>query len=630
MTNIHGKRPKGAIKRLLNLDKLSVILAAALMSSVALIISFLFYMRGNTSDQLIQEQIFYVITALFSIIFGITIFVHYFLKKISRLITLSSEEVEVLRLAEKELITEMEERQDFQKKVLESEERLKNILEIIPVGVIVCDREGRIRKMNQTASGIINYEYCETVGHSINEVIQLFNAVTQEKTNSVFSDLDTKFEVHQHFTKEHCLLNNREQKKIDIRYSLSPLIEHDETLNGFVFSFTDLSTQKKIESQLKVAHKMDAIAHLSGGISYEFNTVLNGVIGLTEIMKLKVSHDDPLQKYLDETLKICETAVEMTQHLISLANPAQKEFVNFDLSKVITEIPSIFEHSLATDTKLNLKLHEKKCYIHGNPGEIENAILNILVNAREAINKNGKISLFSGLTSKDTLTFCDAKADTYAMITIEDSGIGMSKEVINKLFIPFYSSGKDVSSMGLGLSAAYSTIRDHKGYIQVDSKQGEGSTFSIYLPVCKNIDNLMLNKDNGLHRGEGRILIVDDEEMLRKVTSDILQELGYTVLTAHDGRSAVNLLKDNLNFDLIVLDIHMPGLSAPQCISEFRAIKPQQKIIIGSGYAPGPEVNDCFDMGVQGFIRKPYEMSKISSQIKRAINMPLMALCSKN
>ena len=407
-------------------------------------------------------------------------------------------------------------------------------------------------------------------------------------------------------------------------------------LDGFIYDITSLV---RAEEELRQTQKMETVGILAGGIAHDFNNILGGITATVSLMDYlfkteKKIESEKFREYLDILKASSERASEIVQNLLTLSRKRDITLTPVDLNKVVTNVIKICSHSLDKSVRLNPEYTERKALVQADTGQLEQVLLNFCINAEHAMTImrppdqtwGGTLGIALKLAGKDDpyLKRCDNDiSQSYWCISVSDTGIGIAADKIQEIFTPFYTTKEKGKGLGLGLSMAYTIIQSHSGFIDVKSVEQEGSDFRIYLPVLKEPPQKEPEKDKrtAVKTGRGRILIVDDEEVLREMTRNILESFGYEILTAGNGREALETITgDPSAINLVLLDMIMPGLTCKETIEGIRDLAPSMKILLTSGFSEDERIRELMDMGVAEFIRKPFTLQKLTEAVERVID----------
>jgi PAS domain S-box-containing protein len=391
-------------------------------------------------------------------------------------------------------------------------------------------------------------------------------------------------------------------------------------------SMRNITKQKRTEARLFQAQKMESIGTLAGGIAHDFNNLLMGIQGHASLALL---HMDP-QNANFEHLKTIETLVtsgaDLTKQLLGFARGGKYEVKTVDLNLLIQKTSETIGR-----TKKEIKIHRTfqndLWPVDVDHGQIEQVLLNLYVNAWQAMPGGGNLYLETKNVFVEESHFKPyvTMNGHYVKISVTDTGVGMDEKTKERIFEPFFTTKEMGRGTGLGLASVYGIIKNHNGFINVYSEKGQGTTFNIYLPASPKKDTHDKDKDvdgdNVISKGTETILLVDDEAMILTVGSEILKTLGYTILTAQDGSSAIDLYKNSKeNIDLVILDMVMPEMSGGEIFDELKKINPLVKVLLSSGYSLNGQASRIIKRGCVGFIQKPFTIRDIASQLREIID----------
>ncbi len=389
----------------------------------------------------------------------------------------------------------------------------------------------------------------------------------------------------------------------------------------------DVTSQKKMEIELRKARKMETIGTLAGGVAHDLNNILSGVVSYPELLLLNMPADSPYRKPMLTIQKSGEKAAAIVQDLLTMARRGVfvAEVVNLNL--IVTETlqtPEV-EKILQYHPKVRIIIHldDHLLNIKGAPVQLSKAIFNLISNAAEAMPDGGEITISTANQYVDCPVqgHDEIKQGDYAVLKIADTGIGIAAEDQEKIFEPFFTKKKmGRSGTGLGMAVVWGTVKDHKGYIDIDSRKGQGTTFSLYFPVTRQLRPSEGARPTAAFedlKGDGEmILVVDDVDEQREIASAILTQLGYRVKTVNSGKSAIDYLENN-HADLVVLDMIMPpGIDGLETYQQIVASKPGQKTVIASGYTETDRVKKMQKLGAGAYVKKPYTLEKIGQAVK--------------
>ncbi|MGL4368703.1 MAG: PocR ligand-binding domain-containing protein, partial [Spirochaetota bacterium] len=459
----------------------------------------------------------------------------------------------------------------------ESENNLAITLDSIGDAVITADDMGRIIRMNPVAEEITGWKKEEASGRPLNEVLVLSDA---ETGNSAENPAERVLRTHESRSNPgDFVIIDRSGIKKNISENAAPMHNPDGRVSGAVIVFRDVSHQMILEEQLRQSQKMDALGRLAGGVAHDFNNMLAGIQGAADILYRKYRNDRAAEKLIGIILDASERAGSLTSKMLDFSRKGKKESVPVDIHDLILRTVGILERSVDKKVIISTDLSAASYMITGDPSQLQSAILNLGVNARDAMPDGGKICISTAVADISEVTARlfgqDAAPGNYIEIDVSDTGVGIPEDIKMKIFDPFFTTKMSGKGTGLGLSVVYGTVKDHRGVINVYSEAGRGTVFKVYLPLSDSEGRSVARKSReaaGSCR-VGRILLVDDELMLRNTGRLILEELGNDVETAEDGVSAVEFVRqrEGKGIDLVIMDVIMPnmnGIEAYRLISE--------------------------------------------------------------
>jgi len=389
-----------------------------------------------------------------------------------------------------------------------------------------------------------------------------------------------------------------------------PLKDHDGKIVGIVGVGID-DTRRRIEEekalrlevQLRHSEKMKAIGQLAGGIAHDFNNQLAAIMGSADMIRVKSTDQEAIQ-HAELVLTAAKRSADLTEQLLSFARKGRYQSVPINIHKIIAEVTALLERSIDKRIRLVTQLKAPTAAIRGDPTQIQNALLNIAINARDAIRKEG------------TIVFCTEgavldeeqcrkhpqpiKPGRYVLIEIADTGVGMSAETKQHIFEPFFTTKPEGEGTGMGLAAVYGTVRSHCGSITFTSELGRGTQFKIWLPLTETVVEKAeaVKPADVLTKGSAHILVVDDEEVVRLTTQAILEHLGYTVTLCCDGKEAVDFYRKSAHpIDLVILDMIMPQASGLDVFTTLKQVNPAVGVILSSGFSPTQDVRKILETG---------------------------------
>ncbi len=379
--------------------------------------------------------------------------------------------------------------------------------------------------------------------------------------------------------------------------------------------------RKEIEAQLLQAQKMEALATLAGGIAHDFNNLLTGIQGNVSLMFLDIYTEHPHYERLRSIEKQVQSGARLTSHLLGYARKGKHEVKPAELNRLVEDTSEAFGRTRKQIT-LKRELAEDLFAIEADRVQIEQVLWNLFVNAADAMPEGGVLTLkTANVTDKDMKGKAyQPKPGNYVQLTVTDKGMGMDKKTRERIFEPFFTTKEAGRGTGLGLASAYGIIKSHGGYIDVESKRRKGTTFSVYLSASSKKVQKVVKAAERVTKGTGTVLLVDDEEVILEIGEDLLEAIGYRVLTAMDGKEAVEVYRKNRDeIDIVVLDMVMPNMGGGEAYDKMREINPNVKVLLSSGYSIESKAKEILARGCDAFIQKPFGMREVSAKIREVL-----------
>jgi PAS domain S-box-containing protein len=479
------------------------------------------------------------------------------------------------------------------------------ILKSMAEGILEITPEGRIVYANPAALSLIDLSENKLLGSNFTD---LFQETDHQRVKSSLAAMDTQ---PQTLNEEVSLVRNSKQ----ISISLLPLV--DEEYRTIIIILNDVSERKRMEAQFLQAQKMEAIGTLAGGIAHDFNNLLMVIQGNASLMLLNVDPLHPHHEMLLSIIRQVQSGSKLTNQLLGYARKGRYEVKFLQLNQLVEETSQAFGRT-RKEIIIHQELSNDLFPIEGDLGQIEQVLMNLFVNAADAIDQGGDIFLktinipYGDIRGK----LYNPKPGDYVLLTVRDTGVGMDQKTLDRIFEPFFTTKELGRGTGLGLASVYGIVKGHGGYIDVESEEGQGTTFKIYLPASNGEIQKTIEVPDHIIKGTGTILLVDDEEMVLEVGERFLKVMGYQVLTAREGREAIEVYqKHRETIDLVLLDIIMPNMKGGEVFDRLKEISPDIKVLLSSGYSIDGEASQILERGCGGFIQKPFDMKQLSQSI---------------
>jgi PAS domain S-box-containing protein len=500
---------------------------------------------------------------------------------------------------------------DSESKLKKSESMLRSLFEHATDGIMILDRDGKILDANKEACKIHGFDKDALVGANI-------ELLDTEKDKSLF-----KKRIERILKGESLLFETQHFRKNGSKVSLEVTANAIETDgNVLIQSFLrDITEKKKLQAQLLQSQKMESIGALAGGVAHNFNNILTAILGNAELLEDFEDLDDAsLMKRVNNIQNSAKRAGMLVSKLLSFARRDTFEIVPLNLNDVINET-LLFEGVLGKKIRMNTDLQDDIPTVEGDRNQLEQIIMNLMVNARDAMPDGGLITIKTGeieIGDKHVLP-AYIPPGKYVLLTISDTGCGIPEEITDRIFDPFFTTKERGKGTGLGLSTIYGIVKDHKGYITVQSDVGKGTTFDVYLPASGKPVKEIIKPQLFSVDGHENILVVDDEEDVLDYMKDVLEDHGYKVMATNNPLLAIDIFKElQGEIELVVTDNIMPLMEGRELIKHLRAMKPAIKIVAVSGYSDDGMPKD--KATIDAFIKKPFEGSQLLSTVRSILD----------
>lgn len=500
-----------------------------------------------------------------------------------------------------------------------SEEKYRALTEYSNDGITII-QDGMHRYANQSYKSMTGYTFREL------KEIQLDKLITQTgnhadgpiKMNPLHSDIPGTYEA---------ILTNKNGHELDVEISHASFLYMGR--HAKILSVRDLRERKELEFKLQQAQKMEALGVIAGGVAHDLNNILSGITSYPDLLLMDLPADSHLRKPISTIRKSGEKAIATVQDLLTLTRRGASVMEIVNLNSLVQEYLESPEHKKIKTHHENIsvttRFEAEELNIKGSPYHLNKTIMNLVLNAAEAMDQGGSISIVTEnrYMDKPLQGYELIEEGDFVTLSISDTGSGITREEMEKLFEPFYTKKKfGRSGTGLGLPVVWGTVKDHKGFIDVQSTEGKGTTFTLYFPVTReelSPQYRLLPVDE--YRGNGeKILVVDDVMEQRDIATMMLQKLGYSVTAVSSGEEAVEYVAEH-EVDLLILDMIMdPGIDGLETYRRVLKIRPGQKAVITSGFSETQRVKKAQDLGAKAYIKKPYFLEKIGITVKTALN----------
>ncbi len=489
-------------------------------------------------------------------------------------------------------------------KLAESERKYYSLINQSALSIIIL-QEKRIAFCNNRFMELLKYD-SETINNS--DIVNFINL----KDKSIFASQLTSYLLEGKCEDFEISLKTSTNETIVMSFSLSSISWDNQS--SIMVTATDVTEKIELNKQLLQTQKLESVGALASGIAHDFKNILAGIIGASDMLLLKLGDDSPVLNFARIIKSSADRGTRLAQRLLGFTRKEDNDRYSFDLNEILNEIIEIASYTFEKNIDIITTLVKKPLQFDGDPVKIQQCILNLCVNARDAMPKGGTLVITSELIDNRQEIiedWAEAEKRSYIKLKISDTGTGIPKEILNKIFEPFFTTKEKGKGTGLGLSTTRSIIAEFKGNIIVDSEMNKGTSFTIYLPYSQTAIIHTVPEATNKPINKHTILIVDDEEFVLEVAKELLQELGNEVIIASSGKEALNLLNLNPHIDLAILDRMMPKMDGIQLFKEIRTINPELNVVIASGFIQETEIEELQKQGLYDYINKPYRMDDL-------------------
>lgn len=499
---------------------------------------------------------------------------------------------------------------------------LRNLVETIPVAVLKWSGRGDILLVNRSALALWGFsDRGELV--SRRRIQDLFvraedlrHLMHSAAENGAISDFELT-------------LQRRDGEQRLVSCTAAVLRDEYDKVNGFAATFREIADQREMETHLIQMEKLESIGEFAAGLAHDLNNILCGILPIVEILRRRMTQNtqasDSKEKelnLLDSIDKSAQCGVTLAKQLMSFSRKSQSNITVTNLNTVVMECLHQLKQSL-TDIKIETDLASDLWNVEADRGQVEEILIHLGKNAQRAMKGNGVLRVSTQnctLPADFCVRFRGVEPGSYVQMTVSDTGCGIPSENLHRTFDPFFDVYGMGQGMGLALSMVYGMVKNHNGCIDVESEVNHGTTFRIYLPQTKKAQVFDTPSRPSTSRLSERILVVDDETLVREATAELLSELGYEVSAVQDGDEALMRINQREQYDLVILDMQMPRLDGQETLSRLREASPYLKVILTSGHCPSENVQDLLQRYRCVFLQKPYRLADISKVVRNTLN----------
>jgi len=521
-----------------------------------------------------------------------------------------------------EMIEDITEQKKAQEALQRSEIKYRELVQNANSIILRMDSQGNVTFFNEFAQQFFGYTEDEILGKKVVGTIVPTTDRAGRDLAAMIRDIGLNPENHVSNENENM---RKDGARIWVAWTNKAIYDKDGNIVEILCVGNDVTERKLLEKQLLQALKMESIGTLAGGIAHDFNNLLMGILGNVSLMQINTDPADPNYNRLKSVEKQVESGSKLTSQLLGYARKGRYELKPINLNLLVKDTSELFGRT-RKDISIYLELSPDLFAVEADKGQIEQVLWNLYVNAADAMPGGGDFILKTFNTDHKNMKgrLYVPKPGKYVELSVTDTGIGMDNEIRQRIFDPFFTTKEMGRGTGLGLASAYGIIKGHDGYIDVESRKGEGATFSIYLPASEKKIAKAVKITEKLLKGTETVLLVDDEEIILDIGRDLLKAMGCKTLTARGGHEAIELYQKNQDeIDIVILDMIMPNMSGGEVYDRMKEINPDIKALLSSGYSINDQATDILSRGCNGFIQKPFTINELSAAIRQILDKKL-------
>ena len=502
-------------------------------------------------------------------------------------------------------------------------ERRRNelLLNCAGEGIYGLDLEGRVTFINPAGAQILGYTVDELIGAPMHATCHHTRADGQPFPVEECPIYATRSQARVHSVNDDVLWR-KDGSAVPVEYVSTPIQGEEGELAGAVVVFLDISQRRRLEGMVQQSQKLEAIGRLAGGVAHDFNNILGVITGYAELMRRQIGEEHPARPRLEQVLKAAERAAGLTRQLLAFSRRQAIQPRTLDVNALVADLDKMLRRLIGEDVELELRLGAELGVVKADQTQIEQVVLNLIVNARDAMPSGGELTIETANAEFDAAYAAahpPAQAGRFVMLSVTDTGIGMDAETQRQIFEPFFTTKGPGEGTGLGLSTVYGVVQQSGGHIWVYSEPGHGTTFKVYLP---RVDAPLETLGEGSPRplalgGRETVLLVEDTESLREVVRDVLEERGYSLLLASHGEEALALAREHAGpIHLLLTDLVMPKLGGADLARQLRSVRPEMRVLYMSGYTDGAISRQGVLEEGSALLEKPFTSERLAHAVR--------------
>ena len=513
------------------------------------------------------------------------------------------------------IIRDVTERHRAEAALRAADEQIHLLLDSVGEGVYGVDRDGRITFVNRSAMEMLDRDEGDLIGLSFDSVARNGRSGAQAVCVATARTGESKDGIEDVFCR-------RDGSELPVQLTSRP-VRKDGELVGAVVSFQDMSHSKDLEARLRQAQKMEAIGRLTGGVAHDFNNLLTVIMGNLQLLGRTLGDNSAAATRIDKIMAAAKSGADLTRRLLTFSRQQVLETTAVDINELVADLGDMLRRTMGETITIATALNARPSLGRTDRNQLEHALLNLCVNARDAMKGNGRLSIETRCITFDeayAATRNEVGAGRYIEIAVSDTGSGIAPEIMDKIFEPFFTTKPKGEGTGLGLATIFGFMKQSGGHVSVYSEVGHGATFKLYVAEAESTDAAapeeMVETDHAAADGAATILVVEDEAGVREIAVSILAEAGYTIIEAHNGPAGVAAFAEHPEIDLVFSDVIMPGgMTGPQMVEAIRKQRPEIPVLFASGYAEQALKDRETLIPQSKFIAKPYDAAELPRRV---------------
>ncbi len=515
------------------------------------------------------------------------------------------------------VVEDIGKRKLVEKELRETKEYLENVFENSADGIGIVDEHGIFIKWNKMAAELYGYSSEDLKGRSAFNLYADTSELEKMLNQLRLNGLVKAYGIN---------MKRKDGKIVPFELSISLLKDRNNRTVGSVCVARSLEQQRNLQGQLLHAQKMEAIGTLAGGIAHDFNNVLQAVQGYAQLLLLGADKEQPRCVELQEIVSAAKRGAELTKRMLTFSRKVESKRQPLCLNHEVEQVRKLLERTIPKMIEIELRLADGLRVVNADPVQMQQMLMNLAINAKDAMPEGGRLLIETKNVSLDQ-EYCQAHVGAtpgeYVLLSIADTGHGMDRKTLTRIFEPFFTTKEPGKGTGLGLAVVYGVVKSHDGHIMCYSEPGEGTIFKIWLPVIERGVEVAESREaeTPVRGGSEVILLVDDEQSVLRLGERIFRSSGYTVLTAVDGESALEIYRQHKEWiRLVILDLIMPGMGGKKCLEELVKVNPEARVIIASGFSTNGGERRLMAAGAKGYVNKPYDVNRMLRVVRNVLD----------